>query len=96
MSEEDEKQKLFLPRLSNTTDAHLSSSRSALYRQKHRNNLSVLSEISTSSQASSLLETSHHKHGGHADLRIHNLWKRVEYQADQTSGGVAVVKRSNV
>lgn len=80
----------------NATDANLSSSRSTLYRWKHRSNLSVWRGISTSSQAPSLLEKSHHKHGGHTDLKIHNLWKRVKYQADQTSDGVAVVKYSNV
>lgn len=90
------KAKAILSKAPNSTDAHLNSSTSALYRQKHRSNLSVLREISTSSQASSLLETRHHKHGGHADLKIHNLWKSVEYEADQTSGGVAVVKPSNV
>lgn len=72
------KAKVIPSKAPNATDAHLSSSRSALYRQKHKSILSVLREISTFSQASSLLESSHQKHGGHADLKIHGLWKRVE------------------
>lgn len=90
------KAKAILSNAPKATDAHLNSTRSALYRQKHRGNLSVLREISTSSQASSLLETRHHKHRGHADLKIHNLWKSMENQSDQTSGGVAAVKPSKV